>query len=515
MRKNKDKKGGTMRKNKAYWLTILFTILNVAANVLYNFAMALLLEALIAQDFHRLIWAVGVNFFGVFIILATDAAMKIFQAQYIVDQQLQMRKIQISRLSGYEISNLTSDMDLLENNFFTPYFNSVEKGLQIAMALAALLWIDWRLACVSLLLFGVIVLTNSKMGPYSERMVQEYSTANETFLHHLTDLFNGRKVYAVFDFSRGFKEAHLPLFRAFNEAWISLKHRTIVLEQISALSSVIAQVVNLFVLALLIFIGAIPISLVLTAGNLTGQLYNSLASFPELMSKVKGARPLLARLSQEDTEDDKEKPILEHELTASGLTKRYGDKTLFHAVNASIRRGENARIVGPSGSGKTTLLNILFGIDSPDEGTIQIDGNVISPYHGVQNMAYITQNNYIFENTVRFNITLGDAFSEEEVDRVAHLVGIDRFVNQDGLDMKLLEHGENISGGERQRIALARALIRKKDIILVDETTSNLDTDSAREIEEILLQDPNITFVYVKHDEHAKEDSRFDHIITL
>ncbi|WP_308540657.1 hypothetical protein, partial [uncultured Murdochiella sp.] len=186
MRKNKDTKGETMRKNKAYWLTILFTILNVAANVLYNFAMALLLEALIAQDFHRLIWAVGVNFFGVFIILATDAAMKIFQAQYIVDQQLQMRKIQISRLSGYEISNLTSDMDLLENNFFTPYFNSVEKGLQIAMALAALLWIDWRLVCVSLILFGVIVITNSKMGPYSERMVQEYSTANETFLHHLT-----------------------------------------------------------------------------------------------------------------------------------------------------------------------------------------------------------------------------------------------------------------------------------------------------------------------------------------
>lgn len=130
-------------------------------------------------------------------------------------------------------------------------------------------------------------------------------------------------------------------------------------------------------------------------------------------------------------------------------------------------------------------------------------------------MAYITQNNYIFENTVRFNITLADDFPEEEVARVAHLVGIDRFVDQNGLEMKLQEHGENISGGERQRIALARALIRKKDVILVDETTSNLDTDSAREIEEILLQDPTITFAYVKHDEHAKEDSRFDRIIAL
>lgn len=504
-----------MRKNKAYWLTLLFTMLNVAANVLYNFAMALLLEALIAQDFHRLIRAVGFNFFGVFIILATDAAMKIFQAQYIVDQQLQMRKIQISRSSGYEISNLTSDMDLLENNFFNPYFNSVENGLKIAMALAALLWIDWRLACVSLLLFGVIIITNSKMGSYSERMVQEYSAANETFLHQLTDLFHGRKVYAVFDFSHGFEEAHIPLFRAFNAAWISLKHRSIVLEQISALSSVIAQVVNLIVLAILIFIGAIPISLVLTAGNLTGQLYNALASFPELMSKVKGSRPLYTRLSQRETEENKEKPIFEHELTASGLTKRYGEKTVFHHLDICIHRGENVRIVGPSGSGKTTLLNMLFGTDSPDEGEFKIDGVSISPYCGVRNMAYITQNNYIFENTVRFNITLGDDFPEEEVARVAHLVGIDRFVDQNGLEMKLQEHGENISGGERQRIALARALIRKKDVILVDETTSNLDTDSAREIEEILLQDPTITFVYVKHDEHAKEDSRFDRIITL
>lgn len=218
-----------MKKTKEYWLTLLFIALNVASNVLYTFATALLLDGLITQDFHRLIRAIGFNLIGVLFILATDAAMKIFQAQYIVDQQLQMRKIQISRLNGYEISNLTSDMDLLENNFFNPYFNSIKNGLQIAMALAALLWIDWRLACVSLLLFGVIIITNSKMGPYSERMVQEYSAANKTFIHALTDLFNGRKVYAVFDFSSGFQEAHTRLFQVFNKAWLSLKHRSIVL----------------------------------------------------------------------------------------------------------------------------------------------------------------------------------------------------------------------------------------------------------------------------------------------
>lgn len=504
-----------MKKTKEYWLTLLFIALNVASNVLYTFATALLLDGLITQDFHRLIRAIGFNLIGVLFILATDAARKILQAQYIIDQQLQMRKIQISRLNGYEISNLTSDMDLLENNFFNPYFNSIKNGLQIAMALAALLWIDWRLACVSLLLFGVIIITNSKMGPYSERMVQEYSAANKTFIHALTDLFNGRKVYAVFDFSSGFQEAHTRLFQVFNKAWLSLKHRSIVLEQVGAISSVFAQVANLIVLAFLIFMGAIPLSFVLTAGNLTGQLYNSLASFPELMSKVKGARSLYVRLLQDDTADDGEKPLLKQNLTALGLTKRYQGKTVFQEVDCSFQRGENVRIAGPSGSGKTTLLNILFGIDSPDEGEIKIDGVPIVPYCGVRNMAYITQNNYIFENTVRFNITLGDDFSEKEMDRVVHLVGIDRFVDHDGLDMKLMEHGENISGGERQRIALARALIRKKDIILVDETTSNLDMDSAREIEEMLLQDPTITFLYVKHDEHASEDDRFDRIITL
>lgn len=504
-----------MPNNKNYYLTLFFTVLNVAANILYNFMMVLLLDSLIAKDMNRLLQAIGINFLGIFFILATDAAMNVFQTKYISDEQLSMRRNQLLRLDRYEVSNLTSDMDLIENNFFNPYFRSIESGLKIAMALVALLWIDWRLALISLVLFGVIMLANMKLGPFSERMVEDYSKENETLIHRLTDLFHGRHVYQIFDFQQGFEEAHKPLFLQFRDAWLLLKHRTILIEQLGTLSSVIAQVVNLVVLAVLIFVGFIPLSYVLTARNLTGQLYNALASFPELRSKAKGGHALYQRLAEQNPAQNTEKPVLADTLTGVGLAKRYGEKTIFQNVDLTIRRGENVRIVGPSGSGKTTLLNVLFGAIPADEGEIQIDGKAVVPYRGVKNMAYITQNNYIFENTVRFNITLGDDFSAEEVERVAGLVGIPRFLNQEGLDMMLVEHGDNISGGERQRIALARALIRKKDVILVDETTANLDPKSAREIEDYLLNDPALTFIYVKHEENAAEDSRFDRFITL
>ena len=123
-------------------------------------------------------------------------------------------------------------------------------------------------------------------------------------------------------------------------------------------------------------------------------------------------------------------------------------------------------------------------------------------------VAYVDQQVYLFQDTVRFNITLGRSFTDEEVMNVIRICRLEEFVKAlpDGLDTVILENGKDLSGGQRQRIALARSLIRKVRYLILDEGTSALDEKNAREIEDALLAQRDLCVILVTH--HLREEAR-------
>jgi ATP-binding cassette subfamily C protein len=184
-----------------------------------------------------------------------------------------------------------------------------------------------------------------------------------------------------------------------------------------------------------------------------------------------------------------------------------GDETVGIAdLSLTIAPGEFVALTGPSGAGKTTFADLLVGLIRPRSGTVSvggqtIEGTILSAWRA--NLAYVAQDPYLFHDTVRRNLAWSSPDANEEDMRAAlRLVGADVLVDRfpDGLDTVVGERGTLVSGGERQRLSLARALLRRPRLLVLDEATNALDVDAERKILEALRTlTPRPTLVLIAH----------------
>lgn len=168
-------------------------------------------------------------------------------------------------------------------------------------------------------------------------------------------------------------------------------------------------------------------------------------------------------------------------------------------VSFSIEPGEICAIVGPSGAGKSTIFKLLERADDPTRGTVKIDGHDLRDldlFRYLSQVGYVRQETELFDQTLRYNITFGlngrrSSVTDEDLDAVAHQAGIHLFYDRlgtDRFDTVVGERGLRLSGGEKQRVGIARALIKNPRILLLDEATSNLDSETEAVIQEALRQ---------------------------
>ena len=166
-------------------------------------------------------------------------------------------------------------------------------------------------------------------------------------------------------------------------------------------------------------------------------------------------------------------------------------------VSATFEKGKKYAILGKSGSGKSTLLKLLAGYYPEFEGEICTDEIAALP----DRLVMIHQKTFLFNDSVRNNLTLWKSYTENEISEVIKKAGLKEVMEHlpQGLDTIIEDNGSNFSGGECQRLAIARALLSGKDILLMDETTSALDEQTANDVENSILSLENITCISVTH----------------
>lgn len=183
-----------------------------------------------------------------------------------------------------------------------------------------------------------------------------------------------------------------------------------------------------------------------------------------------------------------------------------GDEPVLDGLSLEIGSGEFVALVGKSGSGKSTVVSLLTRLYDPDRGAIRLDGTSVDEFDlGAwrSRIAVVRQDPYMFDDTLRYNLTLGrrDA-TDADLDRVSAVAKVDEFLSNlpRGYDTRVGENGVQLSGGQRQRVALARALLKDADILVLDEATSNLDSDLEREVQrEIERMEGEYTVVAIAH----------------
>ena len=186
---------------------------------------------------------------------------------------------------------------------------------------------------------------------------------------------------------------------------------------------------------------------------------------------------------------------------------RYGNRELtLKDVSLTVRRGEKIAIVGESGSGKTTLAKLLLRFYEPERGDILVNGKDIRDFELAElrkSVAYVDQNTFLFSDTIRNNLRLGnETVTDQEIERACADSRADEFIRllPLGYDMPLDENGMNLSGGQRQRLAIARALLKRPQLLILDEATSNLDTITETAIKNTIFGlDEEMTCIIIAH----------------
>lgn len=229
---------------------------------------------------------------------------------------------------------------------------------------------------------------------------------------------------------------------------------------------------------------------------------------PELQTAIVAAERLNDILDVE-TEDNIKPEIASFNETiqVKGIDFRYGYRELvLKDVSMDFKVGSKTAIVGETGCGKTTLIKLLMAFDKPESGTITIGESEIfdySPDSIRKRISYISQDIFLFSDSIYNNLRIGnDNITNEDIESICQQCGIDDFIQSlpMGYNTVLEENGNNLSGGQKQRLAIARALLRKPDVLIMDEATSNLDTVTENSIKSVIDNfSENMTCIIIAH----------------
>lgn len=369
------------------------------------------------------------------------------------------------------------------------------------------------IAVILLVLYGIIVFSyNKPIRKINEKIMEE----NSQVTSYLVESLNGIETVKAFNCERKTQYKTENLFikflkSTFHSGFLSNGQQTIT----SAIAA-IGSTVILWVGTISVLEGNMTIGQLITFNALLAYFLDPVKNLIDLQPTVQTAIVAADRLSEilelssekDENEENRLKDIsLKQPISISNLDFRYGTRQLvLKEINMLIKPGEKIALVGESGSGKTTLVKLLMRFYDWEQGEICF-GNYNAKDINLrvlrEKVAYISQDIFLFSGTIRENLALGnEEASFEEIIEACKLSKANEFIEK--LPMRyetmLEENGANLSGGQKQRIAIARALLKKPDILIMDEATSNLDSVTEKAIERTINDLPNsITTIIIAH----------------
>lgn len=431
--------------------------------------------------------------------------------------------------TGNYISWLSNDLMIVEQKGFTNFYHIATFSIETLLAILGLLAFHWSIILFAVVMSFVTLFLPTLVQKTIEKRSGIYSKSLEDFVSKNTNSLQGFDVLMSFNKLAVLKNIVFNTSNDILKKNVNMNKGMALGTLLGFTGTLISQVGLLALTGFLAIKNIVGFGSILTIESLASTIFNSVGSIMNLTIELKTVKPLFAKFDEfiKDSEQidnaRKDKKLFTEDITTiklENLVYNYDDKSIFNGLTYSFNKGNKYAVVGASGSGKSTLLKILTGRLDDYAGNIYInnselkDINIVSLYDKIM---YISQEPYIFTDSLKFNITLGDDISDDLVLSVLEKVGLSDVVNSldNGINTVLDEGGRNLSGGQKQRVSLARGLIRNKNILFLDEITSSQDTDNASQIEELVLNDPNLTVIMITHQLTDRNRAKFDDILEI
>lgn len=423
------------------------------------------------------------------------------------------------------LSALTNDAGSIEADYLAQQLSLITKTVTFIGALAMMLWYSPVMTAIAISITILPLVASLLTGNKLQEAEKRVSERNKDFTAALHDCLSGFSVVKSFKAEKEVYKLFAESNRALEGDKFSKRRIKILVGMIGAVTGIFAQLGVFLIGAYLALSGyGLTPGVVIIFVNLMNFMIQPIAELPGLLASRKAALGLIGKLAtalEKNPASGGSAALsrLEKGIRLEQVSFSYdGEKDVLHEISAEFKVGKAYAIVGGSGSGKSTLLHLLMAGSREYAGSILLDGTElrsIAPESLYETISAVQQNVFVFNASIKDNVSMFRSFPQQELDeaiRHAHLTGL---IAERGEGYLCGEGGSGLSGGEKQRISIARSLLKKSSVLLADEVTASLDAQTAHQVTNDILDLHGMTRIIVTHTLEESLLRRYDGILVL
>lgn len=423
------------------------------------------------------------------------------------------------------LSALTNDAASVEADYLAQQLAVITKTVTFFGALFMMLWYSPLLTAIAVGVTALPLAASLLTGGRLQAAEKQVSERNRDFTAALSDCLSGFAVVKTFKAEREIFQLFAESNRALEQEKFSRRRLKVLIGMIGAVTGLVAQLGVFLAGAWLALSGSgLTAGTVILFVNLMNFMIGPVSELPALLAGRRAALGLIGKLADALEKDGsagggRMLSRLEHGIELRDVSFGYeAGKDVLHHVSARFEAGRAYAIVGGSGSGKSTLLNLLLAENTGYRGSVLLDGTELcelSPEALYGLMSVIHQNVFVFNASIRDNVSMFREFPQEALDEAIRRAHLRELLDARGADYLCGENGKGLSGGEKQRVSIARSLLKKSSVLLVDEATAALDVQTAHQVSSDILDLTGMTRIVVTHSLEEALLRRYDGIFVL
>ncbi len=527
-----------MKNNKKnFAVTVATVFADSLCNIGIAFIMKYITDAMQQKDYSLLLKAVAISLAAACVALGFSIVQKTYRNRYLKHGLSQFKKFIFEKIldksigefaktsSAKFISAFSNDLGQIESNYLAANVQFFYQSSLLVGGIIAMAYINAKLMACVMAATVIPTVVSLIYGRKMTVMEKRTSSKNEGFVDQMKDLLNGFIVIKSF-------QAEKEVMNLFNDNNSELeevkRNRRETHDKVGIISTASQMFVTIVLICIgtyLVFKDQMTIGSVLAFYQLQNYVLGPLTKLVPLYVNRKAAVALIYKLADAVEKKDEngakllKTKSLEKAISLRGVTFAYEEnKDVLKNVSVDFIKNKSYAIVGGSGSGKSTLLGMLLGHFRDYEGKVLFDGSELkeTALESLYDIVSVVQQNvFLFDSSLKNNITMFKDFADDKYDSAVELAGLTDLVKEKGDGYECGEGGRNLSGGEKQRVSIARCLIRGTPVLLMDEATASLDNATAYAVTSSILDLKGLTKIIVTHKLEESIMRKFDSIIAM